>query len=236
MVVHPGGRIMANVNQPVASAEVYESLFQALVTLIRMVMGEDGKSPRFFGYKIVDKVKGVIADGQRLYREGKYSEAIASVAEAEKAIKGTERFYARNSVKHYLGPKIAGLLTTFGGNIDPDLDGALKKRLRIFEEALRVMDLTENPDMNDVSRKYWDLLELIESIPAEMKRREEKRKKEQIETEAAQAAQMRAQREEAQRRAEEVARNRRIEEDAERRKRREERARDMQSQLAALGI
>jgi hypothetical protein len=38
MVVHPGGRIMANVNQPVASAEVYESLFQALVTLIRMVI------------------------------------------------------------------------------------------------------------------------------------------------------------------------------------------------------
>lgn len=225
----PGGaRNMAQ--KPIVATEAdFNQLFEAVVALISLVTGRETGKPRFAGFKILDSVREYMNKALALFEEGNYTEGVRELTEARKAIVSLERAYARNSVDKFFMPMMAGL-----GKLDDDLNKAIGKRFREYQEIISLMKTSNQVDMNEVSRRYWALLDRIQSAPneqaarirnrAERQRQEAKKEAAKNVAECRRTEEMRA----------EEARQRQIEAEENRRVERQGKARNMLAQFEAV--
>lgn len=223
----PGGRIMAQ--KPQVTSIDFENAVESFTKLVRIVTGTETGKPRFRGFKILDNVKEYVAKAMNFFAEGKFPEALHEMTEAQNCVVNTERAYARNAVDKFFMPMILSL-----GKLDGDLNEAIGKKLREYQEIIGLMRSSNQVDMNEVSRRYWALLERIESAPAEQSARLANRARKAEQQAAANRASQVAERRRVQAERDDEARKKQAEADVRRRAQREERARDMASQLAAI--
>ena len=148
------------------------SSFKELVTKVTGVGSESGR-PRFSGFKILDSVKDYVSKALEFFKTGDFALAMAELREARNCITNTERAYARNSADKFFLP----MLCELNGELEEDLWARIAKRLREFDEIIGIMKMSNDVDMNEVSQRYWTLLEAIENAPVEQQAREHNRER-----------------------------------------------------------
>jgi hypothetical protein len=218
---------MANRRIVVTEAD-FNTEMEALMGFIKVVTGAESGRPRFQGFKITDKPKGMIEEAVQVFAEGNFSEALEHLREARRTIEGMERFYARNAVEVFFFPRVSKL-----PELDQDIRQAIDKKFRNYQEVVK--NLGRNGDMGEVSRVYWVLMEAIQDAPREQAAREvNRRERESRAADETKRAKIAAKKVAEEERAK-ASRTAQREADERQRLERESRAKDWQSQLASLG-
>ena len=163
---------MAQKKKIVVTEADFNGTFDALKALIIVVVGKETGRPRFRGFRILDNVKNYVAKAMEFFTAGSFEHAVRELGNARECIVNTERAYARNSIDKFFLPLIDPERI---GKLDPDLNESIGKRFVEYQEIIGVMVSSRDTDMNEVSRRYWALLDRINSAPREQAARVENR-------------------------------------------------------------
>lgn len=200
--------------------------FEALVAFIGVVLGVAVGRPRFKSFVLPDEVRDYKTEAISHFVEGNYFQAVGNVNQAVSCLYAKERAYARNAVEKFFQPLMAGL-----GKLDNDLNEAIGKRFVEYVEVIRLMHSSKSYDMNEVSAKYWALLERIESAPKEQAARLANREKKEKKAELKLSAEALGQRKLEQDRRDEASRQAQVTSDLRRKAEREAQSRDLETKF-----
>lgn len=220
---------MAQKLKNLVTEQDFQTAYGALIALIKVVIGTETGKTRFRGFKILDNVKKFTNDALEAFKADKLESAMKYLKEANDAIIFTERAYARNAVDKFFMPMILNL-----GKLDSDLNDAIGKRLREYQEIIGLMGSSQVVDMNEVSRRYWALLDRIESAPIEQRARYANRLRREQENTDRRSRERAAERRLTEEKFAEDARQRKADAEERRRLRLTEQSQDMASQLVGL--